>query len=156
MAEAVDTAIRMMRTVVVGLVLGLVFFAGTGFLVGPLGAADSPMAGMLRLMVVVFGTLAGVGYFVMRGAMFRDLSPFAAQLRQASDPAGLVVVRYRAFLIAAGGLIEGPGLLAGIAYLTSHDVYALAAVGVAIVLLLAHLPSQASLCRLAEAAAARA
>jgi hypothetical protein len=156
MAEPVYAAIRAMRIVVVGLVLGLSSFAGVGLLVGPLSPGASRIAGVFRVAVVVFGALAAVGYFVLRGAMVRDLSAYAAVLRQASDPASLVVVRYRAFLIAAGGLIEGPGFMAGIAYLVSHDVFALAAVGVAIVLLLAHLPSQASLCRVAEAAAAQA
>jgi hypothetical protein len=155
-AAAVDEGVRAMRVIVGGLVAGLLFFGAIGFLVGPLSPADSQVASLLRIVIAAFAAFAAASYVLMRNALNRDLAARATELRQASDPASLIVVRYRAFLITGAGLIEGPGFMAGIAYLLSHDVLGLLGLGLAVVLLLLHLPSAASLRRLAETTAAQA
>jgi hypothetical protein len=60
---------------------------------------------------------------------------------------------YRGFTVVTGGLIEGPGFFAAITYLLTGNLLALGALGIAVALLVAHLPSADKIRRLAEAAA---
>jgi len=90
---------------------------------------------------------------MLRRSLIRSLRARATELQQQSDPSGLIVEQYRGFVVAGGGLIEGPGFFAAVAYLVTGNRLALAAVGLALILLAAHFPSAAALRRLAEAAA---
>jgi hypothetical protein len=150
---SVDEEVRRMRIVVGGLMAGLLFFGGLSFFVGPIAPLQSELRWPLLVAVGAFGVFAAFAHGAFRRALVRRLAARSTELKQAADPASLVAGDYRALVIVGGGLIEGPGFLAGIAYLMTHDPYALAALGLAVVLLVAHLPSAARLRLLAEQAA---
>ncbi len=154
MAESVDDAVKAMRIIIGGLVIGLAVLAGIGLLIAPILNPLDPQFGSLMLAVLgVTGLGSGAAYFVLRQAMLRDLAARAAELRQSADPASLIVLRYRQFAIAGAGVIDGTGMMAGLTYLMTANPIALAAMGAVVLALLAHLPSADSLRRLAESAA---
>ncbi len=154
MAESVDDAVKALRIIIGGLVMGLAVLAGIGLVMAPILNPPDPQLG--SLMLAVLGVMAlgsAAGYFVLRQAMLRDLAARAAELRQSADPAGLIVLRYRQFAIAGAGLIDGPGMVAGLTYLMTANPIALAAMAAVVLSLLVHLPSADRLRRLAENAA---
>ncbi len=154
MAESVDDAVKALRIIIGGLIMGLGMLAGIGLLIAPILNPPNPQLG--SLMLAVLGVMAlgsASAYFVLRRAMVRDLAARAAELRQSADPAGLIVLRYRQFAIVGAGLIDGPGMVAGLTYLMTANPIALAAMAAVVLSLLAHLPSADRIRRLAESAA---
>lgn len=154
MAESVDEAVRAIRIVVGGLIGGLLSFGTLAAVLGRLSLSFDPDRARWILVVVVFlGLASATGYFALRRSLIAKLATRASELRQQSDPSVLILADYRGFIVAGGGLIEGPGFFAIIAYLVTGNVLALGAVGIALALLVAHLPSAGAIRRMAEAAA---
>ncbi len=154
MAESADDAVKALRIIIGGLVMGLGLLAGIGLLMAPILNPPDPQLGSLLLAVLgVMALGSAAGYFVLRQAMLRDLAARAAELRQSADPASLIVLRYRQFAIAGAGLIDGPGMVAGLTYLMTANPIALAAMAAVVLSLLVHLPSADRIRRLAESAA---
>ena len=154
MPESVHEAVRGLRIVIGGLMGGLLAFAVLASIVGPVSRSPDP--DRARWILIAVALLCGgcaVRYAVLRRSLIRGLGARGTELRQHSDPSGLIVEQYRGFVVAGGGLIEGPGFFAVVAYLVTGNRLALAAVGLALVMLAAHFPSTAALRRLAEAAA---
>lgn len=152
--ESIEAAVNAMRIVIGGLIMGLVALSAMGLLLAPINNPPDPQLG--RLMLAGFALMAvgcAAAYFTLRAAMMRDLAARAAELRQSPEPAALILLRYRQFAIAGAGLIDGPGMVAGLTYLMTANPLALAAIGGVVLLLLAHMPSADSLRRLAERAA---
>jgi hypothetical protein len=155
MAESIEATVRALRIIVGSLIGGLVALSAIALAVGPIKEPPDPELG--RLVFAGLGLLAvacAAAYFVVRQALARDLAARAAELRQHPEPATLILLRYRQFVIVGAGVIDGPGAFAGIAYLLTGNPVAIGVVGGAVVLLLLHMPSVDSLRRLAEGAAA--
>lgn len=151
---SVDEAIRALRIVVGGLMGGLLSFTVLASIVGPVSRSpDLDLAPWMLIAVAVFGGGCAAAYAMFRRSLLRSLSARAAELRQQSDPSRLIVEQYRRFVVAGGGLIEGPGFFAAVTYLVTGNPLALGAAGLAVALLAAHFPSAGALRRLAEAAA---
>jgi hypothetical protein len=84
--------------------------------------------------------------------MVREVRGRATELQQKSNPVEEILPAYRKFVISGGGLIEGPGLFAGVAYLVSGHPGFLVAALLAPALLLAHFPTMERARRLAQRA----
>jgi hypothetical protein len=152
--QPVEAAVNAMRIVVGGLIMGLVALSAMGLLLAPLNHPPDPQLSQLMLGgLAVMAVGCSAAYFVLRAAMMRDLSASAAELRQSPEPATLILLRYRQFAIAGAGLIDGPGMVAGLTYLMTANPVALGVIAGVVLLLLAHMPSVDSLRRLAERAA---
>ena len=153
MAESVDEAVRAMRIVVGGLIGGLLSFTTLALIVGPLSPSFDPnVTRWMLIVVLLLGGGSATGYFTLRRSLIRSLATRATELRQRSDASTLIGKEYRGFAVAGAGLIEGPGLFAAATYLLTGNGLALAAVGIAVGLLFAHLPSAGAMRRLAEVA----
>jgi hypothetical protein len=156
MAQSVEDGIRACRIVIGGLIGGLVMFGAVAMLVAPVSPSPDP-----TVTAALFGALAlmgmgcAMGYAAVRRAMLNELRARGSELTRESDPASVIMDRYRAFVTVGGGLIEGPGFLALVTYIVSGSVAALAAAGVAVLLLILHLPSAERVRRLAEDASQR-
>lgn len=151
---SVDEAIRALRIVVGGLMGGLLSFTVLAAIVGPLSPSpDLDLAQWMLIAIALLGSGCAAAYAMLRQSLIRSLGARATELRQQSDPSGPIVEEYRRFVVAGGGLIEGPGFLAAVTYLVTGTPLALGAAGLAVALLAAHFPSAGALRRLAEAAA---
>lgn len=156
MAQSVEDGIRACRIVIGGLIGGLVMFAAVAMLVAPVSPSPDPtVTAALFGALAVMGMGCAMGYGALRRALFNELRARGSELTHEGDPAGVIMDRYRAFVIAGGGLIEGPGFLALITYMVSGNVAALAAAGIAVLLLILHVPSAEKVRRLAEDASQR-
>jgi hypothetical protein len=152
MAQSVDRVIRAARTLTVGLILGLLVFAGVAAIVkGTVANTGDPTLARLLLGVLAFsGVGCAAAYAVVYRSLLRGLEARAAELRQKSDPSDLIAEPYGRFAILGAALIEGPGFLAITVYMLTGDKLALTLGALAVILLAMHLPSQAALQRLAE------
>jgi hypothetical protein len=154
MSQSVDETVRAMRIVVGGLIGGLASFGALAAVLGPLSPSFDPNLGRWMLVgIVLFGLGSATAYFTFRRSLMAKLATRAVELRQQSDPSVLILADYRGFTVVAGGLIDGPGFFAAITYLQTGNPLALGALGIALALLVAHLPSAGAIRRLAEAAA---
>ena len=156
MAQSVDETIRGLRIIVSGLIAGLGFFTIViAFGVGPLSRTPDPfLSRALPIGLGLFAVAAAAAYTVVRRKILNDLRARASAMRQVQDPSPLALDEYRRFVVAGGGLIEGPGFFAGIIYLLTGQPVALAAIGLAIALLATvHFPSAEKLRAFAEEAA---
>jgi len=154
MAESVESTVTALRIIVGGLIAGLTLFSLIALALGPINKTPDPMLGRLMLAGLALAAAAGAAaYVTLRAAMRRDLAARAAELRQHPDPATLVLARYRQFVIAGAGVIEGPGFFAAMTYLVTGNPVAMGAAAGVVLLLLAHMPSADHLRRLAETAA---
>jgi hypothetical protein len=153
MAQSANEAVRSLRVIVAGLIAGVVAF---GILAVVVRMSLPPRSSIPPL--VLFGVLAmftlgsAAGYVVQYQKLARDLRMRAAELRQMADPSSAMVEPYRAFVIVSAALIEGPSFFALIVYILTGQPLALAAAALGVILLVACLPSNAALRRLAERA----
>ena len=151
---SIDAEVRSLRVVVGALIMGLIMLSGIVVMMAPLSQPPDEQLG--RMMLGGLGLIAvacGGAYYALRLSLTRDLAARAAELSQSAEPAALILPRYRQFAIAGAGLIDGPGLVAGVTYLMTANPLALGVMAAVVLLLLAHMPSADSLRRLAETAA---
>jgi len=151
-AGSVDQALRAQRIIVGGLIGGVLSFAAMASIVGPVSRTPDPkLAHWMPMAVALLSAGSAVRYAMLRRSLTTSLRARADQLRQQTDPTGLILEEYRRFVVVGGGLIEGPAFFAIVTYLVTGNRPALWAAGLAVVLLAAHFPSIGALRRLAEA-----
>jgi hypothetical protein len=141
-----DQAIRSARIVVRGLIMGLLVFGGLAFALGPMRPSQDPL--LNQVMPIVLGVLAGgsaIGYFTLRRGFARACRGGVPGVPQAGAVGVARLAAYRGFVVSGGGLIEGPGFLAGVTYVVTGRPVALVAMGCAVVLLVVHLTSTTEL-----------
>jgi hypothetical protein len=151
MRRDLESEIRQLRIVVGGLIFGLVSFLAISSQVAPvLNERERETAGWLLAGVPAFGAASAIGYVAMRRRLSQEIRTRKAERRHEANPLPYMMEPYRRFVVAGGGLIEGPGMFSIIAYAMTGQTMALGAVAAAILLLLAHLPSVEALRRIVE------
>jgi hypothetical protein len=154
MAQSVADTIQKLQIVIGTLMAGLAMFFTVVLFVGPVSQqSDSSLADMLLLALVALAVGCGAAYFALHRRLMSDIARRAPELRQAADPTALALEPYRRFVVAGGGLIDGPACFGIAVYLISGGVAGLGAAVLGVILLLAHMPSVAKLRHLAEQAA---
>jgi hypothetical protein len=137
--------IQQLQIIVAGLMTGLLFFSAIATMLGPLNKGNEPMERLL-LGIPFMGLGCAFVYAAQRRALLQEIQNRRAELRDAAS----VPPAYRRFIVAGGGLIEGPGFFAAMIFLLTGHPLAIAAAGLSLLLLGLHFPTVAKWDRLVE------
>jgi hypothetical protein len=142
-----EREIRQLQIIVGGLIAGLLSFGAVAGFLGPLlNSRDAGQMQFVLLGIPVMGAACAVAFLAQRRALQKELRDRRAELQDAAT----LPAAYRRYVVAGGGLIEGPGMFATIGYLLTGHPLAAGAAGLAVMLLILHLPSLARWERLVE------
>jgi len=148
----IDGTIRTLRVGTSAILVSLLTFAGVAaaFRSQVASTVTGELQSWLPGALAVVAAFSAVAYVLVYRQMRAHVRGHAAEARASAEPLAAVLEPYRRFVIVRAALIEAPGLVALMTYLTGGSEAAVSVAGVSALLLLSTVPSRAGLQRFAD------
>jgi hypothetical protein len=131
-----------LRIIVLAMLGGVVVLTVIAYLLGGTGEHDAGFVQMMSLVLGMLGVGQVIGYLVVRNSMLRRIRSAVGSDAEPPWSADRVLPMLITVTIIGAAMAEGFGLFGAVLLLITGAYYFLAAPAIAILILLAHVPSR--------------
>jgi hypothetical protein len=145
--ELIDQALRILRTIVVAMMMGVLGLSVIAVFIGQQAEPDPKFANILLVLLAVMAVWELIAYAVIRASILNRLRRRFSEAPPAEDSLGELIGKFNSLTIIASAMAEGLGLFGGVIVLITGAWTALAAPAIALIVLVLQLPSRDKLAR---------